>query len=421
MRRIRRRRFKSLAEVWPLDDHGYGPIGRLCGMSAIALTVLVGMQAITLPSAMSFGILVLALGALLNAPADAMRRFPLSVSAIAFVTWVVFSIRWTNDPVVSTFFLRRDLPLYVAMAIAAGLASLPDAVKAFNIGMRMVVAWTLFQVATSPLARVHIDPTGESPPLPGWHGDFLHKNSMTPVLLIGLCSILAFDRSRWPRFLTIGGIAALVIGSDSVTGLAGVALVVFLWVWIWVYRQTEHRFGTALVLSTVAVIASFVTGIALSLQSVVEAYGKDITFTGRTFIWSAVVEAIEQRPWFGWGLGGILWGSEPPTVETQAVWRNIGFRVPHAHNGVLDLILQFGLIGMAIYAVLFVSVLAGGWRLLRASHLVGAFAVASLLTLAFVSISEPVFTAQWLLLLLFVQQLVLRATQAERRREPLDI
>ena len=78
--------------------------------------------------------------------------------------------------------------------------------------------------------------------------------------------------------------------------------------------------------------------------------GRDTTLTGRTELWPAVLDMIRQRPWLGYGYGGFWLGWEG---ESAHVWLwnyyELYLKPVHAHNGLLDLWLNLGLLGMAIF------------------------------------------------------------------------
>ncbi len=395
-----------------------GPISLWAGHITLILSLLVGLQVFPAPGVAPKLIFLLGAGSAALSPRESLLHFPISMSVIAYLSWMMASMLWTNEPTAGSFFLQRDLPIVLAVILVAGTLPLERLAIAFVHAIRLVVIISLISVALFASSRTHFDATGLSPELPGWHGLFAHKNQMTPVLLVGTVGVMAFDHSRWPRILTVLGVMALIAGSSSGTGVAGVALSAAIWIWIQIYRRFDHRFGSAFLLSTLSVLTIAIIGVSLSINAVVEAYGKDVTFTGRTFIWAATISAIKTRPWFGYGIGGLFWSSEPPSPETAAAWREIGFRVPHAHNGVLDLTVQYGLIGLALYASVFFSVLSGGWRLTREHHLLGNFVVVTMLVLAFVSISEPVFAGQWFIIPVFLQMMVIRVRgEHDRGRE----
>ncbi len=68
--------------------------------------------------------------------------------------------------------------------------------------------------------------------------------------------------------------------------------------------------------------------------------------TGRTEIYSEVWQTILKRPWFGYGFGGFWF---PGSLESQRIGIAIGWPgIGYAENGVLELALQMGLVGVAI-------------------------------------------------------------------------
>ncbi|MOA27904.1 O-Antigen ligase [compost metagenome] len=76
--------------------------------------------------------------------------------------------------------------------------------------------------------------------------------------------------------------------------------------------------------------------------------------TGRLGIWSYLVPYIAERPWFGWGGEGF-----------QAVWT--GFPIRQAHNGLMQLLIEWGCVGATLYAVMIGWLLLKGWGLYLAS------------------------------------------------------
>lgn len=394
----------------------FGPLARSSGMIAAVLCLTAGLRVATTPLLLGMMTLGLAVGCALLAPRDRVMRFPVSLVWIMILSWIVLSYTWSNEPLVSLYFLQRDLPFILAMTIVAGVLPLRDLFQASVWAIRVVVIVTLLAIIAIPEARLHVDPTGMAPDLPGWHGLFGHKNTMTPVLLLGLTAVIAFDRSRVPKWLTLLGIGVLLFGSDSVTGLVGALLILSLWIWIHFYRQFESRLGTAYIVSSVLVAAVALVGVILSLETVVEAYGKDVTLTGRTHIWAAVADAVSQRPVFGYGIGGLLWGT-PPSNETAVVWRSIGFQVPHSHNGILDLLVQYGVIGMSLTVSCLIANLVRAWSLLRSStsH-IPAFLTVIGLMIAFISVSEPVLAGTWFIVLALLTQVSIRVKLIDRRR-----
>jgi O-antigen ligase len=92
--------------------------------------------------------------------------------------------------------------------------------------------------------------------------------------------------------------------------------------------------------------------------------GRDSTFTGRTDLWGIVLTVILRRPWLGYGFNAV-WYS-----DTTAYWRiqqQAGWAAHEAHNGLLDLALALGAIGVAVFLCGFVVYLARAAAAVRRS------------------------------------------------------
>ncbi|GAB4466029.1 MAG: hypothetical protein OHK0037_21380 [Elainellaceae cyanobacterium] len=94
--------------------------------------------------------------------------------------------------------------------------------------------------------------------------------------------------------------------------------------------------------------------------TLVEGIGGDPTFTGRTEIWSFLIDKISERPWLGYGRSA-FWA--PQTNNNILVAQRVsyygsllGLEITHAHNGFIDLLLDLGWVGFAIFLGSFLSV-----------------------------------------------------------------
>jgi O-antigen ligase len=77
----------------------------------------------------------------------------------------------------------------------------------------------------------------------------------------------------------------------------------------------------------------------LSLFDISSTFGRDESLTGRSIIWTTLIQYVFQRPVFGFGFGG-FW-TEAMRQQTSS----------HAHNGYLDIILNIGFIGYMLFFI----------------------------------------------------------------------
>ncbi|MFB2875871.1 O-antigen ligase family protein [Floridanema aerugineum] len=91
--------------------------------------------------------------------------------------------------------------------------------------------------------------------------------------------------------------------------------------------------------------------VTTNLEAIFGVFGKDTTLTGRTEFWPQMLDAIAKRPILGYGVQGFWqsWrGDENPAGHIRAVR---GFIPPNGHNGFLDLALETGYLGLALFLV----------------------------------------------------------------------
>jgi exopolysaccharide production protein ExoQ len=87
----------------------------------------------------------------------------------------------------------------------------------------------------------------------------------------------------------------------------------------------------------------------LDPDPILEMMGKDPTLTGRTEIWPYVIDAISQRPMLGWGFSGFWSPDNPAAVEINDATR---LNLPDAQNGLLQMLVDVGIVGTSIFFVL---------------------------------------------------------------------
>jgi O-antigen ligase len=78
--------------------------------------------------------------------------------------------------------------------------------------------------------------------------------------------------------------------------------------------------------------------------------GKDVTLTGRTEIWSAVLDSIAKRPLLGYGYQAFWLGLQG---ESYRVILAVSWVLAQAQNGFLDVMLEMGAAGLTIVLLVF--------------------------------------------------------------------
>ena len=188
-----------------------------------------------------------------------------------------------------------------------------------------------------------------------WEGIFGHKNNcgamMTYLLLPAFYVQL---ESRSARILRIAYVAVvlLIIAMSRSAGswiVCGSCLVFIAVLHLLVRMRRKDVPAIVFALTGVAVIAGIVVYNYFSV--LMFAIGKDPTMSGRTKIWSALVPSVMKRPLFGYGFMAFWQGlqGESANVGLLMNWPGMGY----AENGVIELCLELGLIGVGIYLLVF--------------------------------------------------------------------
>lgn len=118
----------------------------------------------------------------------------------------------------------------------------------------------------------------------------------------------------------------------------------------------------------------------------------------RLFMYMAGLEAWMQKPWLGWGPDGSL------VVIAQADMPK-GIVHDHVHNGILDVLVRFGIIGAVIFYSIPVILIRAAWRSFKAGWLqadIGHFVLVAIATFAIADMTESYIASGhgWSLLML---------------------
>ena len=206
-------------------------------------------------------------------------------------------------------------------------------------------------------------------------GIYTHKNQfgITIVLASVIFFLRAIDKKEgsWIFWLLLMTSMALTVMCKSTTSLANMLFMLFLCL---AYRVFRWRYE--LLVSTVLAVLIFGISAALFFFNFIgtdaffEAIGKDPTLSSRTDIWAQVWEAIQLKPWIGYGSASFWDGLEGPSKYIELTVRA---KVAYAHNGFLDILLGIGFIGLSLFLISYVATVIKSLVLLRKTNTVETF------------------------------------------------
>ena len=193
----------------------------------------------------------------------------------------------------------------------------------------------------------------------GWQGIYGNKNALA-IFLFFFLSAMFYTRPvqlgmRIFRILILCGGVVLIGLSQSRGGWFVVAML-FVYVLVSNFVNLfERRNALLITMLGLPIAGGLLWLFTENLGTIAYAVGKDPGLSNRTIIWAAVWPAILKRPILGYGYGGFWNGLEG---ESGYVLLRVGTSLVHAHNGLLNLWLDIGLVGVALALVI---TLRGVW------------------------------------------------------------
>jgi O-antigen ligase len=181
------------------------------------------------------------------------------------------------------------------------------------------------------------------------------------VALIALVVQFAIGRIGrfWGGFWLVVIVLTLVLTRSATMTIALVATAV-VGIAVLIRRRVPGLRGRLIFWASAIVVAVVgLVAVVAEWDRILGLFGKDGDLTGRTEIWANTIALAVQRPWFGWGWLG-YW---PPWLDVLGhLNTRYGVAQLHAHNAWIDLWMQVGLIGLALFAILFVWVVVRAWH-----------------------------------------------------------
>ena len=196
---------------------------------------------------------------------------------------------------------------------------------------------------------------------------------MLPVLLVSVDNtVLSFALPEISTALSPSGVEQLWIIDVYPLVLAGLLVTM---------GTLGDRFGRRKMLligatgfALVSALAAFAPTagllIAAETDMVLGLLGKDATLTGRTEIWSGIMQQMADHPWRGFGYGAV-WDDPGFTGPKAWIGHQAHFLPANAHSGWLEIYIALGLGGVILFALWLLQIWAqslwaaytspGGW------------------------------------------------------------
>jgi len=298
---------------------------------------------------------------------------------------LMISILWSVAPITTA---TRSVAYFFLVVGAIGIVELLDSDEV----MRLTAIIGGTAAAVSVLLLFVLPDTVMSEI--GLRGLFSQKNmlgqAMVVGVLAGLHGIRIGGRRRFRHISIVALCTIVAFLSKSTTSLLTIFTFFTLHILGTLYIRGGDRRMISICLSIILVPA-FVL-IMINADFIFDFLEKDETLTGRTELWPYVIDYIYQRPVLGWGFAAFWIRSNPFAAEISSMmgW---DFYANEAHNGMLQLLLDIGVVGTAFFLFLWVRNFVTAFKCMNGpTPEIGVSALLFLVGILLIGISEQVLT-----------------------------
>jgi exopolysaccharide production protein ExoQ len=272
----------------------------------------------------------------------------------------VCSALWSQDPFRSayngTLYIVETLfAFYLVLKFdAERMASMAMMVGAVLAGFGLVMALLFPQFGTLYNARDGL----------AWQGLFSDRSAAAKCLVFLLSPALTLHRRpfRYRHALYIALMSLMIFMAHAMTArvvlLGYVIFMALLRVATKFGRRSALLVGGGLLLGLGLIAFVSLPWLPLALQGL----GRNATLSGRTGIWSAVLISVAKRPLLGYGFYAFWRGL---TGESASLILRSNWVFGYAHNGVLEICLQLGLLGAVVFFATLFQAIRNAWFCVR--------------------------------------------------------
>ena len=280
---------------------------------------------------------------------------------VAFAAWIMFSFLWSQFPMVTVKW-APIAALNIVFAFYLRVRFSPEQQMRLFLTLGSVCL-VLSLVLAVFFPRYGIDPLFAKTT---WRGLYSQKNVCSTNTMFLLPAAFCVRVTKLPakifRVAYVCLSVLLVIMTRSATGkIALLSLFSYFIVMKLIsgLRPTEKYL--VLGIGAATAVATVIIAI-MSLKELTLLLGKDMTLTGRTNTWQTIMLSIMKRPILGYGYGGFWRGYQGASANFILV---NGGPMTSAHNGLLEIWLDLGIVGLGLIVYSLVRAIRDGLTCLR--------------------------------------------------------
>jgi len=267
------------------------------------------------------------------------------------------SVLWSDAPLVT---LRRSIALIGTGITGLMLAALYTPKELFLSMARMLALSSIVS-----FVYILVFPNAGMDVLGGkvvWTGFFSNKNLLASNIAISLIVwIMLSFFSQKKKFLYIGFAVVqsfVLFKTNSMTSIVLAIASINIFILLKHLKKSGTR-GLRVIIPVVIATVCLLFLLKLvffdfdfTLDSFVQKYlGRNLTLTGRIYFWLDILPYIKESLFLGHGYASNWQGYK---LDAGNRWGHI-FQASHLHNGYIQLAFDLGLLGLAVYMVVFIK------------------------------------------------------------------
>ncbi len=272
----------------------------------------------------------------------------IAIPLLCFISFI-----WSNYPMRSLYAGVQFLVMAICILIIARTVNF----KVFLQGLTMGVSLTL--ILTLMYSFKTYGSSTLSQPLAGLFGS---KNQVGFVSIIGIyiATILLFsDIEKYKKVIfslfPLGICIISLILSHSITSVISIIFTFCVIIGAWIvtlFPKQLRAIALFLVILYLATITTFIVALDFDVFSgVLNAFGKDYTLTGRTYLWSEGIKHGMLSPILGHGYNAFWVPYNPPAEQYWDEFFIVGKTGFNFHNLYIEAFVILGIVGVIAVAV----------------------------------------------------------------------
>jgi exopolysaccharide production protein ExoQ len=377
---------------------------------------------------------LLVLGSRVKRTQEILRR---NKWLVALFAYMAMSVIWSNFPAIS---FRRCIRSMGTLVMVLVVLTEQDPLEAVRALLRRLY---LVHIPLSIAAIKYFRNIGVAYTSNGveemWVGLAIHKNNLGQVAMCsGLVSTWQIVQNWARKKLTLDLLLLILTlwvlrgsrNSHSSTAIVGFSVGAAVLFGLQYFKRSVDQAKRRILSGTIALmllmpVAYFVFEVfdTTPVGLVLEATGRDMTFTGRTGLWKDIINDAAKTPVLGVGFGAFWVGHIGYELYPLDNWSRVtpGWRPGEGHDGYIDVYVELGLIGLALTIVVIGCAFVGALDDLRSNFELGTLRLTLLLSIILNNVTESSLLkgthSLWFVFLLVAIN-VPAAIQRERRTSP---